>query len=621
MDWINAMFSADGFMPHGHCYLWRPALLWLHVISDGLIALAYATIPFTIIHFVRRRRDLPFSWMFLCFGMFIIACGATHVMEIWTLWVPVYWLSGFVKAVTALASVPTAILLVQLIPKALAIPTLDSLRATSEAVAASAAQFRALLESAPDAMVIVDARGKIVMINAQTERLFGYRREQLVGHLDEVLLPERLRAEYPARRAAFFAAPGRRALDADLGLSGRRENGSEFPIEVSVSPIEAPGGLLASIAVRDITERNQTQARVRALAIAAQVVDAAPYAMVMAGPRGIIKMVNHEAEQLFGYGRDELIGHPLELLLPERLRDAHAGHVREFGGSPKARTMGAGRELLGLHKSGTEIPVEIGLGPVETSDGLFTLASIVDITERKAREDALQRSNAELEQFAYVASHDLQEPLRMVASYTELLGQRYKGQLDDKADKYIHYAVDGAKRMQRLVADLLAYSRVGSQGKPMVPVDCNAVLSYVLTVLAEPIQQADAVIDVGSLPIVQGDEGQIGQLLQNLIGNALKFRGPEPLRIAIEARLHRGRWLFSVTDNGIGVDMQHAERIFEMFQRLHERGKYEGSGVGLAIAKRIVERHGGRIWLESTPGEGTTFFFTMLSVSRKATTA
>jgi len=147
-------------MPHGHCYLWRPGVLWLHLISDTLIALAYATIPFTLMHFVRRRRDLPFSWMFVCFGIFIIACGVTHVMEIWTLWIPTYWVAGFVKAVTAVASVPTAILLVQLVPKALAIPSVENLRATGEAVAASAAQFRALLESAPDAMVIIDARGK-----------------------------------------------------------------------------------------------------------------------------------------------------------------------------------------------------------------------------------------------------------------------------------------------------------------------------------------------------------------------------------------------------------------------------------------------------------------------------
>jgi PAS domain S-box-containing protein len=621
MDWLYAMFSPDGFMPHGHCYLWRPGVLWLHLISDALIAVAYATIPFTLVHFVRKRRDLPFSWMFVCFGIFIIACGATHVMEIWTLWVPTYWLAGVVKAVTAVASVPTAVLLVRLVPSALAIPSLDTLRATGEAVAASAAQFRALLESAPDAMVILDSHGTIFLVNGQTENLFGYRRERLIGHGYEMLLPERFRAAAPARRAAFLAAPSRRTMGAELGFCGLRADGTEFPIEVSVTPIDTPNGVLASVAIRDLTERNQTRDRVRALAMAAQVIEAAPYAMVMTGPRGVVKMVNHEAEQLFGYSRDELVGQPVEQLVPERFRDGHTAHVQSFVAAPKARLMGAGRELMGLHKTGTEIPLEVGLGPVETPEGVFTLASIVDITERKAKEEALRRSNAELEQFAYVASHDLQEPLRMVASYTELLGQRYKGKLDDKADKYIHYAVDGAKRMQRLVADLLAFSRVGSQGKPMVPVDVGPVLQYVLDVLGEPIRQADAEIDAGAMPIVLGDEGQVGQLLQNLIGNALKFRGATPPRIAVEARLHRGRWLFSVSDNGIGIDMQHADRIFEMFQRLHERGKYEGSGVGLSIAKRIVERHGGRIWLESRPGDGTTFFFTMLSVTRKATSA
>lgn len=199
----------------------------------------------------------------------------------------------------------------------------------------------------------------------------------------------------------------------------------------------------------------------------------------------------------------------------------------------------------------------------------------------------------------------------MVASYTELLGQRYKGKLDDKADKYIFYAVDGAKRMQRLVSDLLAYSRVGSQGKPLVAVSVAAVLTSVLDMMGEPIRAAGAVIEATALPDVLGDEGQLRQLFQNLIGNALKFRGDAAPRIVIAAQLQGEHWVFSVRDNGIGIDMQYAGRIFEMFQRLHERGKYEGSGIGLAIVKRIVERHGGRIWLESRIGEGTTFFFTL----------
>jgi PAS domain S-box-containing protein len=484
MDWLKALFSANGFIPHGHCYAWRPGVLWLNVVSNALIALSCATIPFTLLYFARKRRDLPFHWVLVCLAVFIIACGATHAMEIWTLWTPVYWLSGIIKAIMALASVPAAILLVRLLPAALASPGAAALRASNEAVVASAALFRALLESAADAMVIVDKAGRIFLINAQAEALFGHGRAELLGKPAEILIPERLRARHAANLAGFFGQPRRRDVMSRIALSGLRKDGSEFPTEISLSPIDTP-------------------------------------------------------------------------------------------------------------------------------EGLFTLASIIDITERKRTEDELRRSNAELEQFAYIASHDLQEPLRMVASYTELLGQRYRGKLDDKADTYIHYAVDGAKRMQRLVADLLAYSRVGSQGKRMVPVSIAAVVNGVLEVLSDPIRSAGAVVEAAGLPDVFGDEGQLRQLFQNLIGNALKFRGSLVPHIVVGARLQGEHWEISVRDNGIGIEIKYAERIFEMFQRLHERGKYEGSGIGLSIAKRIVERHGGRIWLESRPGEGTTFFFTL----------
>ena len=206
----------------------------------------------------------------------------------------------------------------------------------------------------------------------------------------------------------------------------------------------------------------------------------------------------------------------------------------------------------------------------------------------------------------------------MVANYTELLAQRYRGQLDERADKYIHYASDGARRMQRLVADLLTYSRVGSQGKPMAPVQSGQALSAVVQSLQRLIRDTDATIVHGALPAVLADEVQLHQLLQNLLSNAIKFRSDKPPRIVVDAVAQGPRWLFSVADNGIGIDMQYGERIFQMFQRLHELGKYDGSGIGLAIAKRIVERHGGAIRVESQHGVGTTFFFTLHAVPAEA---
>jgi PAS domain S-box-containing protein len=356
---------------------------------------------------------------------------------------------------------------------------------------------------------------------------------------------------------------------------------------------------------REVDERKSAEERFR------RVVEAAPHATLMVDRHGRIALINQKGEELFGYRREELIDKPVDVLVPDRARASHPTLVKGFFGSPSARPMGVGRELFAQRSDGTLVPVEIGLSPLELSEGPHTLASIIDVTERKRIDDDLRRSNADLEQFAYIASHDLQEPLRMVASYTDLLAQRYRGQLDERADKYMHYIVDGAKRMQRLVADLLTYSRVGSQGVKMKPVNVAGVVKNVLVSLGPLIRETGASIDVADMPRVMADEVQLMQLLQNLIGNAIKFRSDRPPRVAIAAVEQDDRWLFSVQDNGIGIDVRFAERIFQMFQRLHEKERYEGSGIGLAIAKRIVERHRGRIWLESTLGEGTTFYFTL----------
>jgi PAS domain S-box-containing protein len=330
-------------------------------------------------------------------------------------------------------------------------------------------------------------------------------------------------------------------------------------------------------------------------------------------------MVNAELERQFGYDRSELIGSGVDMLLPQRLREAHARLREQFRGNPSVRAMGAGRDLFGRRKDGSEFSVEIGLNPIAALNGAMVLATVVDITARKEAEKAveaqneqLRRSNAELEQFAYVASHDLQEPLRMVASFTQLLEDRYGDKLDDKARKYIGYAVEGAHRMQNLVRDLLAYSRVTSAEKSLKPVDSAAVVAAVLERLAALIRENGARVTVHSAPLVMSDELELGQVLQNLIGNAVKFRAPDraPV-IEISAERQNGMWQFSVADNGIGIDERFSDRIFQMFQRLHERGRYDGSGIGLAIAKKIVERHGGRIWFVSVLGKGTTFHFTL----------
>jgi signal transduction histidine kinase len=242
-----------------------------------------------------------------------------------------------------------------------------------------------------------------------------------------------------------------------------------------------------------------------------------------------------------------------------------------------------------------------------------------EIDERKQAEDEVRRlnedllrSNRELEQFAYVASHDLQEPLRMVSSYTQLLAKRYEGKLDQDAHDFIHFAVDGANRMQRLIQDLLAYSRITTRGSPFAPLDLHEALGEAVANLQTAISESSAMVTNGELPAVNADPTQLVQVFQNLVGNAIKFRKKdEPLRVHVSAEREGSEWVISVKDNGIGIDPQYFNRLFTIFQRLHGKQEYPGTGVGLAICQRIVTRHGGRIWLESAPGEGATFHFTM----------
>jgi PAS domain S-box-containing protein len=284
------------------------------------------------------------------------------------------------------------------------------------------------------------------------------------------------------------------------------------------------------------------------------------------------------------------------------------------------------RDATGVHseivlgETGKKSSFDLRISPLRDKRDRITgrLVVLRDITERKRAEEALEkkteelaRSNRDLEQFAYVASHDLQEPLRMVTSYVQLLARRYKGKLDSDADEFIRFAEDGATRMWKLINDLLAYSRVGMRSQEPKPTDCEAALLQSLDSLRMAVEENGAMVTRDPLPTVMADPLQLVQLFQNLIGNAIKFRGNEPPRIHVSASRNGDGWIFSVRDNGIGIDPEYAERIFIIFQRLHSREKYAGTGIGLAICQKIVERHGGRIWVESELGKGATFYFTV----------
>jgi PAS domain S-box-containing protein len=347
--------------------------------------------------------------------------------------------------------------------------------------------------------------------------------------------------------------------------------------------------------------------------------EAAPDAMVVVSQSGEIVLLNVQAEKQFGYRRDELLGEKVTNIIPKGLAERLIADELRSADDALAKRISTAFELTGRRKDKSEFPIELMLSALEGAEGVLVTAAIRDISMRKeAEENLLQkmkelyRSNEDLEQFAYFASHDLQEPLRMVASYTQLLSRRYKGRLDADADELIAFAVDGASRMQRLIQGLLAYSRVGLKGMHLLDISSEDALQQALVNLRGAIEESGALVTHDPLPAVLADEIQLIQLFQNLVANGIKYQKPGVPLVHISAIGNsEKKWLFSVRDNGLGIDPQYFERIFGLFQRLHKRDEFSGTGIGLAICKKIVERHGGRISVESQSGQGSIFRFTL----------
>src|SRR5580658_4303537 len=421
----------------------------------------------------------------------------------------------------------------------------------------SEARYRGLLEAAPDAMVVVNSGGEIVLLNVQAEKQFGYRRDELIGQKLKNIIPEGFAERLLADGLRSVEDALAQQIGTGIELTGRRKDGGEFPIEIMLSPLESAEGILVTAAIRDITVRKaaekhlaQMEGRYRGL------LEAAPDAMVVVNRDGEIVLLNVQAEKQFGYRRDELVGQKVKNIIPEGFAERLIADGTRTAAEAVAQQIGTGIELKGRRKYGSEFPIEIMLSPLESSEGILVTAAIRDITERKKSEQhlvktvlELKRSNDELQQFAYVASHDLQEPLRMVASYTQLLAKRYKGRLDSEADEFIAYAVDGSNRMQRLIQDLLAYSRAGTNGKGFREVSSEGALNKAITNLQATVEQSGAVVTHDSLPKITTDGTQLAQIFQNLVGNAIKYRRAEAPRVHVSATKHNGsEWIFSVRD-------------------------------------------------------------------------
>ncbi len=470
---------------------------------------------------------------------------------------------------------------------------------------------RSLIEASPDPLVTISADGKITDVNKATENVTGLTRNELIGtdFSDYFTEPEKARAGY----IKVFSEGSVK----DYPLAIRHESGRITYVLYNATVYRNEAGEIQGVfaAARDVTERKLAEEKLHAASLYARsLIEASLDPLVTISSDGKITDVNKATEDITGCSRDHLVGTDFSnyFTQPEKAR---AGYKQVF-----ADGFVKDYPLTIRHETGRTVHVLYNASVYRNARGEVqgVFAAARDISEREMMEnklrltvEKLKQSNSELEQFAYVASHDLQEPLRMVASYVQLLERRYKGKLDADADEFIGYAVEGANRMRDLIDDLLTYSRVERLGKPLEPTDLESTLRIVLRNLHEAISEAGAVVTHDKLPAVVGDEVQLVQLFQNLIGNGIKFHGKDPTKIHVSVSSQATEYLFCVRDNGIGIDQEYFDRLFKIFQRLHTKEEYSGSGIGLAICKKIVERHGGRIWLESQVGKGTTIYFTL----------
>jgi PAS domain S-box-containing protein len=475
-------------------------------------------------------------------------------------------------------------------------------------------KVHAIFNNAPDAIIASDLNYIITEWNKAAERMYGYKKEEVTGkHMDEIIHTSHI-APYTREKADIQMRNSGGWSGEIIQYTDRKKN--KMVVQSTNSFLRNDEGLPTGYlgVNKDVTEFKKVQ---EALKISEEKFNKA----FMLSPTGLVltKMVtseyievNESFLKITGYDRDEIIGHS-SLMVNVIDKEERNKILEDFQQDGSVKN----KEVNFTRKNGEKGVLLFSTEIIEINHEKCTLTIIYDISKRKAIETELNkkteeliRSNAELEQFAYIASHDLQEPLRMITSYVQLLEKRYSDKLDQDAHDFINYAVDGANRMQTLIYSLLEYSRV-NRVKPFEYIDVHDILNEVMSDLSITIKENTPDIQIGDLPVIFGDKVLIGQLFFNLIANAIKFKSERPIKIFIEGKRVGNEFKFSVKDNGIGIQKEYSQKVFTIFQRLHTKDKYPGTGIGLAICKKIVERHEGRIWIESEIDKGSTFYFTI----------
>jgi len=469
--------------------------------------------------------------------------------------------------------------------------------------------FYGLLEAAPDAMVIVGRDGAIQLVNGQAEKLFGYSRSELLGEPIEKLVPHRYRQQHPGHRSRYFSLDQRtRPMGAGLNLEALRKDGTEFPAEISLAPLETASGVLVTAAIRDVTDRKRAEKKFRDL------LESAPDAVVIVGRDGRMQLVNAQTEKLFGYSRVELIGNPIELLIPARFRGGHASYRAGYFGEPRVRAMGSGVDLFGLRKDGSEFPVEISLSPLATEDGLLVSSSIRDITERKRLEERTLEASRLKSEFLANMSHELRTPLNAIIGFAELMHRGRVGPVSPAHQEYLGDILTSSRHLLQLINDVLDLSKIESGKTEFRPesVDLGAVIVEVRDIMrglsGSKRIRVQSYVDPTIGPITI-DPARLRQVLYNFVSNAIKFT-PEEGEVTIRCSA-AGPDLFriDVQDTGIGIAPENIQKLFVAFQQLDSGAskRYPGTGLGLALTRRIIEAQGGRVEVTSAINEGSTF--------------